>query len=177
MDQRRNEHSQHIRDPLFSQCKQHRDHRDAHSRSLLDAGKGERIAAGGKEQKGGQRVIRREPMRKDNIARDGQKRPEHQEILRGNAVHFQLIIHPVEQRVCTNTLVGVLQKALGNQLIAVPVSTGVVAVRPQTRKARKQYKDHQRAEHQPMPPAGLQRSDRHMVSAPRQTDRYEHDNG
>ena len=116
-------------------------------------------------------------MRKDNIARDGQKRPEHQEILRGNAVHFQLIIHPVEQRVCTNTLVGVLQKALGNQLIAVPVSTGVVAVRPQTRKARKQYKDHQRAEHQPMPPAGLQRSDRHMVSAPRQTDRYEHDNG
>ena len=114
-------------------------------------------------------------MRKNNIARDSQKCPEHQEILRGNAVHFQLIIHPVEQRVCTNTLVGCFPRAFRNQLVAMTVRACIVAARPQTRKARKQYKDHQRAEHQPMPPAGLQRSDRHVVSTPRQGDRYEHE--
>ena len=45
-------------------------------------------------------------MYKNEITADGQKCPEHQKVLRRYAVHLQAIVHPVEQRVRTDALVG-----------------------------------------------------------------------
>ena len=114
-------------------------------------------------------------MHKNNVASDRQKCPEHQIILRGYAVQFQMVVNPFEERVRTNGLIGHIPRILRNQLIRMTVRARIIAARPQSCKARQQDNDQQSAENQPVPPIGVHRPKRNMIRTPRQCNRYEHE--
>ena len=176
MDQRGDGNAQQIEHPAPLQRENHRDGRDADRGGLLDTGEHEGVAPGGKEQEDRQRIVHGIALHEDDIARDGQKCPEHQEILRRHAVQLQLIIDPVKERVCADALVRGVPCGLGDQLVAVAVRARVVAPRAQACKARKQKHDQQRAQQQPAaPPRALRPQGRQMIRTPRQRDRHEHE--
>lgn len=115
-------------------------------------------------------------MHEGNIAANRQERPEHQKILRRRTVHLQLIVHPVKQRIRTDALIRRFPRAFSDQFITMTVCAGIVAVRSQPGKPRQQDDDHQGADDHPVSPIGVYRPDSHMIGAPGQRNRYEHEN-